>query len=116
VSSSSGDIEVGQYDGKANFSASSGDVRVVDGRGSITASTASGDVSVDKFTGRRGTFKTMSGTATVGVPAGTSLELDATLLSGKLNLPEPSDVSSNSERKMSITAKIVSGDLNIRRV
>lgn len=115
VSSASGDVEVGEYEGKANFSAASGDVRVESGRGSITVSTASGDLSINTFTGRRANFKTMSGTATVGVPAGTSLDLDATLLSGNLNLPEPSGTETSPERKMSITAKIVSGDLNIRR-
>ena len=116
VSSASGDVEVGDCGGKANFSAASGDIEVETGRGSIVASTASGDVTVNSFSGRRATFKTMSGTVTVGVPAGTVLDLDATLLSGNLNLPKPTKDAPDTKRNMSISAKLVSGDLNIRRV
>ena len=71
---------------------------------------------IDNFSGRKATVKTMSGTVTIGVPTGTTLDLDATLLSGNLNLPKPSDEKPTVERAMSIVAKLVSGDLNIRRV
>ena len=116
VSSASGDVEVGECVGKANFSAASGDIEVDSGRGSIVASTASGDVTINHFSGRRATFKTMSGTVTVGVPAGTLLDLDATLLSGNLNLPKPTKDTPETKNNMTINAKLVSGDLNVRRV
>ncbi len=115
VSSASGDVHVGTFEGKANFSAASGDLVVNEGSGSIVASTASGDISIDRFSGQRANLKTMSGTASIGVPAGTKLDLDVTLLSGNLNLPKPSAAKTESQRQMSITAKLVSGDLNIRR-
>lgn len=115
VSSASGDLRIGECEGKATFSAASGDVSVDSGSGSMTVSTASGDMRVGTFTGPRATIKTMSGTATIGVPSGTKLDLDATLLSGSLNLPKPSADTPPTEREMSITAKLVSGDLNIRR-
>ena len=116
VSSASGDVEVGECGGKANFSAASGDIEVGSGLGPIVGSTASGDLTIRQFSGRRANFKTMSGTVTVGVPAGTILDLDATLLSGSLNLPKPTDDTPDAKRNMSISAKLVSGDLNIRRV
>lgn len=115
VSSASGDVHVGEFGGKANFSAASGDVRIGSGLGQLVASTASGDVSIDTLTGRRANLKTMSGTVTVGIPPGTELDLDATILSGNLNLPEPSKDRPPTERRVSINAKLVSGDLNIRR-
>lgn len=115
ASSASGDLKIGEYGGKATFSAASGDVWIDSALGSITVSTASGDMKINNFAGRKATVKTMSGTATIGVPAGTKLELDATLLSGSLNLPKPSKDTPPSEREMTITAKLVSGDLNIRR-
>ncbi len=116
VSSASGDIHIGQCLGKAEFQAASGDIHITECSGSVNASSASGDITLSRFTGDRATFKSMSGDANIGVPPGTKLDLDATLLSGQLNLPEPKDSSAPSERRMKIRAKIVSGDLTIRRL
>jgi DUF4097 and DUF4098 domain-containing protein YvlB len=116
ISSASGDASVESCGGKTNFSAASGDIRIGVCSGNVSASTASGDVSIDLFTGARANFKSMSGTATVGVPAGTRLNLDATLMSGQMNLPKPSSDTPASERQMSIKAKLISGDLTIKRV
>lgn len=115
VSSASGNLRVDRITGKASFSSASGDVRVQDGSGPITASTASGDVRINEFTGKSAAIKSMSGTAVLGIPSGTRLELDATLLSGKLKLPK-SEGAPPSERQMSVKAKIVSGDLVIKKI
>ena len=116
VSSASGDISIGTCSGKAEFSAASGDIHIRDCSGSVNASSASGDIALSRFTGDRASFKSMSGDANIGVLPGTKLDLDATLLSGSLNLPEPSQEPVASERRMKIRAKIVSGDLTIRRL
>ncbi|MFV1961389.1 MAG: DUF4097 family beta strand repeat-containing protein, partial [Acidimicrobiia bacterium] len=116
INSASGDASVGECDGKANFAAASGDIHMGVGTGPVNASTASGDVTIERFTGRRAIFKSMSGTAIIGVPAGTRLDLDVTLLSGDLKLPKPAPDTPRSERQMTIKAKLVSGDLTIRRV
>lgn len=116
INSASGDARVGECAGKANFAAASGDVHMDVSSGVVNASTASGDITIERFTGRRAIFKSMSGTASIGVPTGTRLDLDATLLSGKLKLPKPGSDTPPSERQMTIKAKLVSGDLTIRRV
>ena len=116
VNSASGDTTVGECGGKANFSAASGDIHMAVSTGTVNASTASGDVTIERFTGRRAIFKSMSGAAIIGVPAGTRLDLDVTLLSGDLKLPKPTANTPRSERQMTIKAKLVSGDLTIERV
>lgn len=116
INSASGDASIGECDGKANFSAASGDIHIGVSTGTVNASTASGDVTIERFTGRRAIFKSMSGTAIIGVPTGTRLDLDVTLLSGDLKLPKPAPDTPRSERQMTIKAKLVSGDLTIRRV
>ncbi|MEE8406371.1 MAG: DUF4097 family beta strand repeat-containing protein [Acidimicrobiia bacterium] len=116
INSASGDARVGECPGKASFAAASGDIHMDVSTGTVNASTASGDITIERFTGRRAVFKSMSGTAIIGVPTGTRLDLDATLLSGKLKLPQPVSDSPPSERQMTIKAKLVSGDLTIRRI
>lgn len=115
VASASGDTSVKHCD-RGDFSSASGDIRVETATDSLSASTSSGDMSIGRFVGTRVSFKSMSGDLRVGVPTGTKLDLDATTLSGKLNLPKPSDSPAPTERQMSIQAKLVSGDLTIKRV
>lgn len=115
VSSASGDVSCDSC-GRAVFSTASGDVSLGESSDAVTASTASGDVRIDRFQGRRVSVKSMSGEASIGIPAGTQVDLDATTLSGRLNLPEPSPDTPPSERRMSVKAKLVSGDLTLRRV
>ncbi len=116
VSSASGDASV-EHCERGVFSTASGDVRLETATDSVSVSTASGDLNVGRFTGGRVSFKSMSGSARIGVPAGTRVDLDATTLSGKLNLPKPSGESAPpTERQMRIKAKLVSGDLTIKRV
>lgn len=116
ISSASGDASIESCGGKAIFSTASGDIRIGECSGNVSASTASGDIAIERFTGPRANFKSMSGTVRVGIPAGTRLDLDATLLSGNLKLPEPAPDTPRSERQMTIKAKLVSGDLTIQRV
>lgn len=118
VSSASGDIIIGQCLGKAEFSAASGDIHIRDCDGPVKANCASGDVMLGRFAGDRASFKTMSGDVSVGVPAGTKIDLDVTTLSGELRLPDRPEGAEpvTPTRKMSIRAKLVSGDLILKRV
>ena len=116
VSSASGDVNLGESDGKVNFSSASGDLTIGKNSGTVNASTASGDVAIVRFSGRLANVKSMSGEVEIGVPAGTRLDLDATLMSGELHTPQPTDRSEPSERQMTIKAKLVSGDLRILRI
>lgn len=116
VSSASGDVNLGQSGGKVTFSSASGDILIGENGGTITASTASGDVTIERFFGRQLNVKSMSGEVEVGVPGGTGLDLDVTLMSGELHTPEPAAGPGPSGRQMTIKAKLVSGDLWINRI
>lgn len=118
VASASGDIVVGHCVGKAEFTAASGDVNVRHCVGPVHANSASGDITVSRFTGDRASFKTMSGDVTVGIPEGTKINLDVTTLSGELRLPEKRDGAEATapRRNISLRAKLVSGDLILKRV
>ncbi|MDX1469236.1 MAG: DUF4097 family beta strand repeat-containing protein [Acidimicrobiia bacterium] len=118
VASASGDVMIGRCEGKAECSAASGDVHIRDCEGPVKANSASGDITLGRFAGDRASFKTMSGDVTVGVPAGTKINLDVTTLSGELRLPERSDDAEpvTPTRKISLRAKLVSGDLILKRV
>lgn len=115
VASASGDARVDHCD-RGVFSSASGDIRVESATDSINASTASGDLVVGQFVGGRLSFKSMSGDLRIGIPAGTKLDLDVSLLSGKLNLPKKGSTPPPTERQMRIKAKLVSGDMTIKRV
>ena len=114
-SSASGDFYIGRSDGNTSISSASGDVRLEDAKGSVTISTASGNMRINSFEGNRASFKSMSGNAVIGIPAGTKVDLDVSLLSGKLKLPKDSP-SPPSDRQMSVKAKLVSGDFAIKKV
>lgn len=116
VSSASGDINLGESGGKVNFSSASGDLFIGENSGAVTAATASGDVAIERFSGRQAIVKSMSGEVEIGVPPGTRVDLDATLMSGSLHTPEPSAGSEPSKHQISIKVKLVSGDLRIHRV
>lgn len=102
--------------GRGVFSTASGDVRIGTAAGSVIVSTVAGDLDIGLFLGRRASVKSMSGSVGIGAPAGTKLDLDATLLSGKLRLPAPRPAEGAAARQMRVKAKLVSGDLTIKRV
>ena len=112
----SGDLFVtGEARGTVGVSTASGDVRIEDCEATVDVNSVSGDVFIPRFSGRSGDFKGMSGDVNLGIPEGTSLDLDVTLLSGKLYLPEAASSSPGIERHMSVKAKLVSGNLKIER-
>ncbi len=117
VATASGDARAKRCSGLVNFSSASGDIRIDHADCSLTAATASGDVNVARFTGPTLSLNLISGSARLGIPAGTTVELDVTTLSGQVILPEPAgEPAANPDRHTSIKAKLVSGDLEIGRV
>jgi len=131
VKTASGDLDVETVDRALRFTSASGDLRAEDVRGSLVVSTASGDVHIERtdatlemntasgdayitrFEGRSANFKAMSGDIDLGIPTGTNVDLDLTLLSGKLRLPDTEPRRRPPERQMSIRAKLVSGNFTI---
>jgi DUF4097 and DUF4098 domain-containing protein YvlB len=112
----SGDLFVpGEARGSVVVSSASGDIRIEECDAAIDINTVSGDVHIARFSGRSGNFKAMSGDVSLGIIRGTSLDLDVNLLSGKLHLPDTAKDPAPTERHMSVTAKLVSGDLRINR-
>lgn len=115
--SASGDLFVtNSARGPVSVASASGDIHIENAQGALDINTASGDVEVSRFAGPKASFKSMSGDARIGVPSGTKLELDASLLSGRLHLPEPEATKTPIRRNMSVKAKMVSGDLRFDRL
>lgn len=115
--SASGDLRVrGTCGGSVAASTASGDVYIADCHATITVNTASGDVDIKRFTGRSASFKGMSGDVDLAIPRRTEIDLDINLLSGRLRVPDPEPRTGDPERQMSIRAKLVSGDLTLKRL
>ncbi len=116
-SSASGDLTVEALGpGSAAISTASGDVVIARCEAILDVNTASGDVHVSRFTGRSANFKAMSGGASLGIPSGSSVDLDVSLRSGRLIVPDSERRQGPAERTISISARFVSGDLVIDRV
>ena len=117
VTTASGDVFVtGQVGGTVGASTASGDIRIEDCEATVDINSVSGDVFISRFSGRSGSFRAMSGDVTLGVPAGTSLDLDVDLLSGNLYLPEAPEKRQETKRHQSVKVRLVSGDLRLDRV
>jgi hypothetical protein len=117
ISTASGDVFVrGECEGSLSCNTASGDLHVERCSGTIEVNSVSGDTNVRRYTGNQANFKGMSGSIELGIPEGTKVDLDATILSGRLRTPEKRETSLPTERHMSLRAKLVSGDLTIDRV
>jgi len=114
--SASGDLRVrGTCRGSVAVSTASGDIHIADCEATVSVNTASGDIDIARFAGRSANFKGMSGDVDLAIPRRTEVDLDVNLLSGRLRLPDPEPRQGNPERQTSIKAKLVSGNLTIRR-
>ncbi len=114
--SASGDIHLGTIEGRSEISTASGDVHISDVSAQLTASTMSGDIYIRRFAGDDLKSKSLSGSVRLGIPAGTSVELDATTRSGDIRLPKPSKVKKEVTRHANIEIRLVSGDVTLNRV
>ncbi|MBW3665999.1 MAG: DUF4097 domain-containing protein [Actinobacteria bacterium] len=117
VATASGDIFVrGGSEGSLGCNTASGEVHIERCSGALDVNTVSGNVYVRRFTGSQANFKSMSGSIDLGIPEGTRIDLDASILSGKLRTPPTKQPSVPVERHMTVKAKLVSGDLAIDRL
>lgn len=115
--SASGDLFVtAGCHGTASVATASGDVHLKDVDATVDVNTVSGNVFFPRFTGAKANLKTMSGDIRLGVLPGTNIDLDVSALSGSLYLPESPAQKTETQRHMSITAKLVSGDMRLDRV
>lgn len=113
----SGDLFVtDKAEGTISLASASGDVHIAEAHGSLDVNTVSGDVFVPGFFGQKAAIKSMSGEIRLGIPAGTNVDLDASLLSGTLHLPDAPAEKVETQRHMTIRAKLVSGDMRIDRI
>lgn len=112
----SGDLSVREAQGSMVASTASGDIRIADTDATLDINTVSGKVLVDRYQGPLASFKSMSGNIHLGLPPGTKIDLDANLLSGKVNVPAKAREKPEIKREMTVKVKSVSGDLNITRV
>lgn len=113
----SGDLLVSdKSEGAISIASASGDIHIVEAHGSLDMNTVSGDVLVPRFLGQKAALKSMSGDIRLGIPAGTNVDLDASLLSGTLHLPDAPAEKVETQRYMTIRAKLVSGNMRIDRI
>lgn len=112
--SAAGDLRVTKRaSGSVKASTASGDVHIEHADGSLQTSTASGDVYISYFEGREASFKAMSGDIDINVPPRTKVSLDASVMSGKLRLPDTPARKEPPLRHMTVNAKTVSGDFTL---
>jgi DUF4097 and DUF4098 domain-containing protein YvlB len=111
----SGDVRLALIIDQAGISTTSGNVAIGRCEGSITCATVSGNVRIDKLTGSPVSIKSMSGLVRFAVPSRTRLDLDATTLSGRIQLPPPGQGSEAPEQEITASVRLVSGDLRIER-
>lgn len=114
--SASGDLTMESLGDRAELSTASGDIRVDTAVGTVGVSTMSGDVHITRFQGPELRAKGMSGNVALGIPAGTTVDLEATTLSGDIRLPQPSSEHHDTTRTVRVGIRLVSGDVRIQRV
>lgn len=117
VSTASGDIEVERADGEVTFRGASGDLAVGAARGSLSGRSASGDVWVRSFEGELLRCTTASGNVRVGLPAGRTVDVDVSTLSGGLHndfAAEPGGGSGDGPTSR-LQLRTVSGDVRLER-
>lgn len=117
LKTASGDLFVTERcHGTVGVASASGQINIAECRATINVNTVSGDVDLSRYYGDKVTIKSMSGDIRVGIPAGTNVDLDVSILSGNLRLPEALEEKVPSTRHTTIKAKLVSGDLRIERI
>lgn len=117
--SASGNVRIGYAGGDVTAGTASGDLLVEHAEGSVRAHTASGDVQVGAA--RRGTVEltAASGDLRVGVVTGTRVWLDVSTTSGRvrsdLDHERPAG-SADTTAALTVRARTLSGDVELRRV
>lgn len=115
ANSSSGDITVTEVRGDAVIEVASGDVRLDAAHGAVRARSASGDIKVTAVHGKDVGIDAASGDVTVGVPAGTSVWLDLSSVSGTTRNTLTPTGQPDGGAALALRVHTISGDIQIRR-
>lgn len=115
--SGSGDVRVDALDGNARITTASGDVELGQPHRAVAVKTASGDVAITRASEGELTVSTASGDIGVGVLNGTATRLECASVTGRVRSQlEPSDAPADTERRLLVNARSVTGDISIHRV
>lgn len=117
LTTASGDVHVADVGGDAQLNTASGDVEVGSSAAEVAAKSASGNISVLRARGGEVRAKSASGNVAVAVATGTATLLDCSSITGGIRselepVDQPAD---DSEEKLSVRARTVSGSITIRR-
>ncbi len=116
VVSASGDVKIIAASGDCSVSTASGDVVLGTVGGGLNVKTASGSVLVKQFEGDSLIAKSVSGRLDLRIAPGRRVDLDIRTLSGRVDLPSPSDSPTPPVGpEVQLRAKSVSGNISIGR-
>lgn len=116
VNTASGDCMIGEAHGPVQLATASGDVRVDRAHRSVEGKTASGDGYIAVAMSEVISWHTASGDIWIGVPTGTAALLDVSTLTGDVTSGlDGADAPGESEQRVEIRARSVSGDIHIAR-
>ena len=118
VKTVSGDVRLERVGGELTVQTVSGDVSAQSIGGSLESKTVSGDLRVESVREGRATAQSVSGDIELGVPAGTSLDVDAGSVSGELEseVPLGSEPGAGGDGPLLVVrGKTVSGDFRVFR-
>jgi DUF4097 and DUF4098 domain-containing protein YvlB len=118
ATTASGDIEVGSAYQRVEVRDTSGEIRLGDVLGDASIIGVSGDVRVLSCGAGRVQVRTVSGDVSVGIPQGTTFEIDAESKAGSVHSDIPLESSmgtSGAGPDVSISVRSVSGDVLVER-
>jgi DUF4097 and DUF4098 domain-containing protein YvlB len=117
VKTVSGDVRLDSVGGDVRVQSVSGDVGVRTVGGSLVGKSVSGDVRVDSIRDGRAELTSVSGDLEVGIAPGSSVDVDASSLSGDLSsdVPLASEPGEHGGPTVVIRGKTVSGDFKVTR-
>lgn len=116
VVSASGDVKIIRAGDDCSVTSASGDIDLGVVLGGLSVKTASGGVLVRRFEGDTLIAKSVSGRLDLRIAAGRRVDLDIRTLSGKVELPSPSDPPVPVQGpEVDLRAKSVSGNITIGR-
>lgn len=117
VKNSNGDTRIGDSGGPLRVKSANGDVFVDRAHGDVVATTANGDLRIGSAEQGSVQLKTSLGRIEIGVPTGTSAQLDLSTSFGRVrNELDATDQPGAGERTVEVHAQTSAGDIDVVRV